>query len=98
MGLPGRGRVFSRPITKSQRRSSRHFSYRMKHVCRLAAPNKCRERQQGVLVMPQYSSLTDGEIARLATDLRRTRTKLPPWSDLAPRVGGIAVTESEKRS
>ena len=63
----------------------------MKHVCRLAAPNKCRERQQGVLAMPQYSSLTDGEIARLATDLRRTRTKLPPWSDLAPRVGGIAM-------
>jgi mono/diheme cytochrome c family protein len=41
------------------------------------------------LVMPQYSSLTDGEIAGLAAYLRRTRTKLPPWSDLEKKVSAI---------
>jgi mono/diheme cytochrome c family protein len=40
--------------------------------------------------MPAYgSSLTDAEIARLATYLRRTRTKLPPWNDLEKRVAAI---------
>src|SRR4030095_7104204 len=34
------------------------------------------------LVMPAYASLGDREIARLAAYLRRTRTHLPPWSDL----------------
>jgi mono/diheme cytochrome c family protein len=41
------------------------------------------------LVMPQYSSLTDAEIAGLAAYLRRTRTKLPPWSDLEKKVSAI---------
>jgi cytochrome c553 len=41
------------------------------------------------LVMPQYSSLTDGEIAGLAAYLRRTRTKFPPWSDLEKKVAAI---------
>jgi hypothetical protein len=39
--------------------------------------------------MPQYSSLSDGEIAGLAAYLRRTRTKLPPWSDLEKKVSAI---------
>ena len=42
------------------------------------------------LVMPAYaSSLTDGDIARLAAYLRRTRTKYPPWSDLERKVSAI---------
>jgi mono/diheme cytochrome c family protein len=42
------------------------------------------------LVMPAYaSSLTDGDIARLAAYLRRTRTKYPPWSDLEKKVSAI---------
>jgi mono/diheme cytochrome c family protein len=41
------------------------------------------------LMMPQYSSLTDGEIAGLAAYLRRTRTKLPPWNDLEKKVSAI---------
>ena len=48
--------------------------------------------QQGApgLVMPEYaSSLSDGEIARLAAYLRRTRTKSPPWTDLESKVAKI---------
>lgn len=41
------------------------------------------------LVMPSYASLTDGEIARLAGYLRRTRTTNPPWSDLEKKVAAI---------
>lgn len=42
------------------------------------------------LVMPPYaSSLTDSEIARLAAYLRRTRTKLAPWTDLEKKVADI---------
>ena len=42
------------------------------------------------LVMPAYaSSLTDGEIGRLAAYLRRTRTKSPPWTDLEKKVADI---------
>lgn len=42
------------------------------------------------LVMPAYdSSLTDAEIARLAAYLRRTRTKLPPWTDVEKKVAAI---------
>jgi mono/diheme cytochrome c family protein len=42
------------------------------------------------LVMPAYaSSLTDGDIARLAAYLRRTRTKSPHWSDLERKVSAI---------
>lgn len=39
------------------------------------------------LVMPAYaSSLTDADVARLAAYLRRTRTTLPPWTDLEKKV------------
>jgi mono/diheme cytochrome c family protein len=42
------------------------------------------------LVMPAYASaLTDADIARLAAYLRRTRTKLPPWTDLENQVAAI---------
>lgn len=41
------------------------------------------------LVMPAYASLDDREIARLAAYLRRTRTNLPPWSDLEAKVATI---------
>jgi len=41
------------------------------------------------LVMPVYASLTDGEIARLAAYLRRTRTTRPPWSDLEKKVAAV---------
>jgi len=41
-------------------------------------------------MMPAYaSSLTDADIARLAAYLRRTRTKLPPWTDLENKVAAI---------
>jgi cytochrome c553 len=39
------------------------------------------------LVMPAYaSSLSDSDVARLAAYLRRTRTNLPPWTDLEKKV------------
>jgi mono/diheme cytochrome c family protein len=39
------------------------------------------------LVMPAYaSSFSDADVARLAAYLRRTRTKLPPWTDLDKKV------------
>ena len=42
------------------------------------------------LVMPAYASaFTDADIARLAAYLRRTRTNLPPWSDLENKVAAI---------
>jgi mono/diheme cytochrome c family protein len=42
------------------------------------------------LVMPAYaSSLNDAQIASLAAYLRRTRTKLPPWTDLEKKVAAI---------
>jgi cytochrome c553 len=42
------------------------------------------------MLMPQYaSSLSDGEIARLAAYLRRSRTKSPAWTDLESKVAKI---------
>jgi mono/diheme cytochrome c family protein len=42
------------------------------------------------LVMPSYaSSLSDADIARLAAYLRRTRTKLPPWTDLENKAAAL---------
>ncbi len=39
------------------------------------------------LVMPAYaSSLTNADVARLAAYLRRTRTRLSPWTDLEKKV------------
>lgn len=42
------------------------------------------------LVMPAYaSSLSDADVARLAAYLRRTRTKLSPWTDVENKVATI---------
>src|SRR5580704_11097629 len=50
------------------------------------------------LVMPEYaSSLSDGEIARLAAYLRRTRTKDPPWTDLENKVAAIRHASAKSR-
>ena len=50
------------------------------------------------LVMPEYaSSLSDGEIARLAAYLRRTRTKSPPWTDLEKKVAVIRRASAKPR-
>ncbi len=39
------------------------------------------------LVMPAYaSSLSNADVARLAAYLRRTRTRLSPWTDLEKKV------------
>jgi mono/diheme cytochrome c family protein len=47
------------------------------------------------LVMPAYaSSLSDADVARLAAYLRRTRTKLPPWTDLENKVAAIRRTSA----
>ena len=51
------------------------------------------------LVMPAYgSSLSDAEIARLANYLRRTRTKLPPWTDVENKVAAIRRTSAASRA
>ena len=50
------------------------------------------------LVMPEYaSSLSDGEIARLAAYLRRTRTKSPPWTGLEQKVAAIREASAKSR-
>jgi mono/diheme cytochrome c family protein len=50
------------------------------------------------LVMPEYaSSLSDGEIARLAAYLRRTRTKSPPWIGLENKVAAIRQASAKSR-
>jgi len=42
------------------------------------------------LIMPGYASaLSDGDIARLAKYLRRTRTNLPAWTDVETRIAAI---------
>lgn len=42
------------------------------------------------LVMPAYaSSFSDADVATLAAYLRRTRTKLPPWTDLEKKVAAV---------
>lgn len=50
------------------------------------------------LVMPEYaSSLSNGEIARLAAYLRRTRTKSPPWTGLEKKVAAIRQASAKSR-
>ena len=42
------------------------------------------------VVMPAFGgALSDADIARIAAYLRRTRTSLPPWPDLAARIAEI---------
>ncbi|WP_331375189.1 c-type cytochrome [Sinorhizobium chiapasense] len=41
-------------------------------------------------VMPAFgSALSDADVARIAAYLRRTRTDLPPWTDLAAKIAEI---------
>jgi mono/diheme cytochrome c family protein len=50
------------------------------------------------LVMPEYgSSLGNGEIARLAAYLRRTRTKSPPWTNLEKKVAATRRASAKSR-
>ena len=58
------------------------------------------EGAQG-LVMPAYaSSFSDADVARLAAYLRRTRTRLPPWTGLEKKVAVVRrqsrATDQEK--
>jgi mono/diheme cytochrome c family protein len=47
------------------------------------------EGMSGV-VMPAFGgALSDADVARIAAYLRRTRTNLPPWPDLATKVAAI---------
>jgi mono/diheme cytochrome c family protein len=42
------------------------------------------------VVMPAFGgALSDADVARIAAYLRRTRTSLPPWPDLATKVAAI---------
>ena len=42
------------------------------------------------VVMPAFGgALSDADIARIAAYLRRTRTSLPPWPDLAAKIAAI---------
>src|SRR5262252_1095967 len=42
------------------------------------------------VVMPAFGgALSDGDVARIAAYLRRTRTNLPPWPDLAAKIAEI---------
>ena len=42
------------------------------------------------VVMPAFGgALSDADVARIAAYLRRTRTSLPPWPDLAKKVAAV---------
>ena len=42
------------------------------------------------VVMPAFGgALSDADVARIAAYLRRTRTSLPPWPDLATKIAAI---------
>jgi mono/diheme cytochrome c family protein len=41
------------------------------------------------VVMPAFGALNDADVARIVAYLRRTRTSLPPWSDLATKIAAI---------
>jgi mono/diheme cytochrome c family protein len=42
------------------------------------------------IVMPSFApALSDADIAHIATDLRRTRTSLPPWTGLETKIAAI---------
>jgi mono/diheme cytochrome c family protein len=45
------------------------------------------------VVMPSFGhALSDGDIVRIAAYLRRTRTTLPPWPDLARQIAALRAT------
>ncbi len=41
------------------------------------------------VVMPGFGALSDADIAHIAAYLRRTRTTLPPWSNLDAKVAAV---------
>ena len=41
------------------------------------------------VVMPRFSALSDADIGHIAAYLRRTRTTLPPWSNLDAKVAAV---------
>jgi mono/diheme cytochrome c family protein len=47
------------------------------------------EGMPGVLMPAFGGALSDADVARIAAYLRRTRTSLPPWPDLATKVAAI---------
>jgi mono/diheme cytochrome c family protein len=48
------------------------------------------------IVMPAFGgALSDADVARIAAYLRRTRTSLPPWPDLATKVEAIRRQNGE---
>jgi mono/diheme cytochrome c family protein len=48
--------------------------------------------------MPGFAQgFTDADIARIAAYLRRTRTNLPPWSDLDEKVAAVRQQISVSR-
>jgi cytochrome c553 len=47
-------------------------------------------------MMPGFAAaMSDEDIAHLADYLRRTRTNLPPWPDLAHKVGALRAKASQ---
>jgi mono/diheme cytochrome c family protein len=50
------------------------------------------EGQAGITMPSFYHSLTDADLARLAAYLRRTRTTLPPWTDLEKKAATVRAT------
>ncbi len=50
------------------------------------------------VVMPSFAqALSDADIARIATYLRRTRTTLPPWPDLDTKIAALRRLTSASR-
>jgi mono/diheme cytochrome c family protein len=48
------------------------------------------------IVMPAFGgALSDADVARIAAYLRRTRTSLPPWPNLATKVAAIRRQNGE---
>jgi cytochrome c553 len=51
------------------------------------------------IVMPSFAQgFTDSDIVRIAAYLRRTRTSLPPWSDLDTKVAAVRRQIAAARS
>ena len=50
------------------------------------------EGQAGVVMPSFYNALSDKDMARLAAYLRRTRTTLPPWTDLEKKAAAARAT------
>jgi cytochrome c553 len=50
------------------------------------------EGQSGVAMPSFYNALSDADMARIAAYLRRTRTTLPPWTDLEKKAAAVRST------